>query len=164
MENVFADSWDQESDRPGFLWKRMRLARRLGGELLGGSVYELPAGEKSFPYHFHHANEEMLIVLSGSVMLRTPTGSHTMEPGDVELFNTGAKGAHQVINETEAPARFLMMSTMVNPEIAEYPDSGNVGVFAEPPPGHDEETRLFKFLDGAAERPYFHGEPLPEES
>lgn len=163
MENVFADDWDQEADRPGFRWKRMRLARRLGGELLGGSVYELPPGEKSFPYHFHHANEEMLIVLAGNVVLRTPSGIHHLGLGDAELFNTGAGGAHQVINESDKPARFVMMSTMVSPEIAEYPDSGNVGVFSEPP-GGEGEPRLYKFLDGQAERHYFHGEPLPEEN
>lgn len=163
MENVFADEWDQEADRPGFRWKRMRLARRLGGELLGGSVYELPPGEKSFPYHYHHANEELLIVLAGSVVLRTPSGLHHLGPGDAELFKTGSKGAHQVINESDEPARFIMMSTMVQPEIAEYPDSGNVGLFSESPGGKGE-PRLYKFLDGEAERDYFYGEPIPEEN
>ncbi len=163
MENVYAEEWDQEADRPGFRWKRIRLARRLGGELLGASVYELPPGEKSYPYHFHHANEEMLIVLAGEVVLRTPTGLHQMGHGDAELFNTGADGAHQVINESDAPARFVMLSTMVNPEIAEYPDSGNVGVFSEAPGSAGEEPQLFKFLDGGAERDYFHGEPFPGE-
>jgi hypothetical protein len=85
-----------------------------------------------------------------------------MQPGDAELFNTGAAGAHQVINEGAEPARFLMMSTMVNPEIVEYPDSGNVGVFSDPPGGRSSEPGLYKFLDGSAERDYFHGEPLPE--
>ncbi|HEX5763200.1 MAG TPA: hypothetical protein VFY04_08785, partial [Solirubrobacterales bacterium] len=68
MPNVFSDDWDVEQSEPGFSWKRMRLAGRLGGEKLGASVYELPPGERSFPYHLHHANEEMLVVLDGEVM------------------------------------------------------------------------------------------------
>lgn len=159
MENVYADDWDQHTDSPGFTWRRMRLGRRLGGRLLGASVYELPPGEKSFPYHFHHSNEELLIVLTGNVVLRSPSGRQPMSAGDAELFTVGADGAHQVINESDEPARFIMLSTMIDPEIAEYPDSGNIGLFAGQDPKGEAEPRLFRYLDGNAERPYFHGEP-----
>lgn len=127
----------------------MLLGQRLGGKMLGASVYLLPPGQKSFPYHLHHANEELLIVLEGEVVLRTPAGEHPMSAGDAELFPRGPEGAHQVINLSDSPARFIMFSTLVSPEIAQYPDSGNVGVF-----GND----LRAFLDGTAERDYFAGE------
>jgi uncharacterized cupin superfamily protein len=161
MENVFSDAFDLGSDQPGFSWNRIQLARRLGGDKLGASVFELPPGQRSFPYHFHHANEELLLVLSGEVVLRTPDGTQTMGPGDAELFQVGAAGAHQVSNESAQPARFIMFSTMVEPEIAEYPDSGNVGVFAGRAPGAAGEATLWRYLDGAAERDYFHGEDSP---
>ena len=64
-QNVFADDWDVEQSQPGYTWKRMRLARRLGGELLGVSVYELPPGEATWLYHLHYGNEELLLVLDG---------------------------------------------------------------------------------------------------
>ena len=54
MVNVFSDDWQGGRDRPGYTWKTMRIA----GAMLGASVYELPPGQKSFPYHLHHANEE----------------------------------------------------------------------------------------------------------
>ncbi len=154
MENIYADDWESESDHEGFRWQRTRLLRRLGGELLGGSLYLMPPGQKSFPYHLHHANEELLLVVEGEVILRTPAGERAMAKGDVELFVRGRTGAHQVINRSDADARFIMFSSMVAPEIAEYPDSGNVGVFA---PGSDDDG-LRKFLDGAAERDYYQGE------
>ncbi len=156
MENVFADDYDQTQDKPGFRWDRMRLAQRLGGEMLGASVYVLPPGEKSFPYHLHRANEELLLVLDGQVQLRTPTGTNTMNTGDAALFRRGEEGAHQVINSSEAPARFIMFSTMVSPEVAQYPDSGNIGVL-DWSPGGSEEDRFVRFLDGSAERDYFEG-------
>lgn len=149
MENVYQDAWDREQERDGFTWKRMLLGRRLGGEMLGASVYLLPPGQKSFPYHLHHANEEMLLVLDGEVTLRTPRGEETLQRGDAELFRRGPEGAHQVINLSSDPARFVMFSTMVEPEIAQYPDSGNVGIFGE---------GLRSILDGTAERDYFAGE------
>jgi hypothetical protein len=61
-----------------------------------------------------------------------------------------------VINRSDADARFIMFSSMVLPEIAEYPDSGNVGVFGRAPAG-DGEAELWKWLDGDAERDYYHG-------
>lgn len=157
MENVFANDFDQRNERPGFTWDRIRLGRRLGGEMLGASVYVLPPREKSYPYHLHHANEELLLVLEGEVELRTPAGTEMMSRGDSALFRRGAEGAHQVINKSDQPARFIMFSTMVEPEIAEYPDSGNIGVFAGRAPGAPGEAALQRFVDGGAERDYYHG-------
>lgn len=156
MENIYSTDWDASEDRPGYEWDRLRLARRLGGEMLGASVYQIHPGQKSFPYHCHHANEEMLIVLDGSVTVRTPDGERTAIRGDAMLFNRGPSGAHQLINHTEEDARVLMLSTMVSPDITEYPDSGKVGVFpGRAPGGARGESR---FLDGSARVDYYDGE------
>jgi len=155
MENVFADDFDQSQDEPGYRWERLRLGQRLGGENLGASVYVLPPGEKSFPYHLHHANEELLLVLEGEVIVRTPAGEDAATAGNALLFQTGPEGAHQIINRSSQPARFIMFSTMIEPEIAEYPDNGNIGVFAGRAPGAPGGARLERFVDGSAERGYF---------
>ena len=157
MENVYSTDWDGTQDHPGYEWHRIRLARRLGGEMLGASIYVIGPGQKSFPYHFHHANEEMLIVLEGEVSVRTPQGEQVAVAGDAMVFNKGSDGAHQVINRSDGQARIVMMSTMVEPEIAEYPDSGNVGVFAGRQPGAGGPATLSKFIDGSAEVDYFEG-------
>ena len=94
MENVFSKDFDQTNDRPGYQWDRIRLGRRLGGEMLGASVYVLDAGEKSYPYHLHHANEELLLVLEGDVIVRTPAGEERAGSGDTALFSRGPDGAH----------------------------------------------------------------------
>lgn len=158
MENIYATDWDATEDQPGYEWDRIRLARRLGGEMLGASIYVMGPGQKSFPYHFHHSNEEMLIVLAGTVTVRTPQGEQLAGAGDAMIFNKGPDGAHQVINSSDDEARILMISTMVEPEIAEYPDSGKIGVFAGRPPGAAGQASLWKYLDGSAEVGYFDGE------
>jgi uncharacterized cupin superfamily protein len=158
MQNIFATEWDAHEDHPGYEWDRIRLARRLGGEMLGASIYVLGPGQKSFPYHFHHANEEMLVVLEGAVSVRTPQGEQEAGRGDALLFKRGPDGAHQVINTSTGPSRILMISTMVEPEVAEYPDSAKVGVFAGRAPGESGPATLWKYLDGSAEREYFDGE------
>jgi len=155
MENIYASEWDGTQEEPGYTWHRIRLARRLGGEKLGASIYVLAPGERSFPYHFHHANEEMLIVLDGELTVRTPDGETLARTGDALIFNVGPAGAHQVSNQSEAEARILMLSTMEEPEIAEYPDSGHIGVFAGVAPGALGHGNLSKFIDGNAEIEYF---------
>lgn len=157
MENVYGNDWDVTQDHPGYEWHRIRLARRLGGEMLGASVYVLEPGQRSFPYHFHHANEELLIVLEGMVIVRTPEGETPAGRGDALIFTKGPPGAHQIINRSDGRARYLVISTMVEPEIAEYPDSGNIGVFAGRAPGGAGKGTLQRFLDGSAEVDYFEG-------
>jgi uncharacterized cupin superfamily protein len=156
--NLNGDEWDAEQRQPGFRWKRLRVGRRLGGELLGASLYELPPGERAFPYHLHHGNEELLIVLEGRLALRTPAGTEELVAGDVELFRRGPDGAHQVTARGERPARFLIVSTMVTPDITEGPDAGKVGLFAGAAPGGLNAT-LKAFLRRDAEAGYFDGEP-----
>ena len=94
MTNLFGDEWDVEQTEPGFSWKRMRLGVRLGSEKLGASLYELPPGQRSFPYHLHHANEEMLLVLDGTVTVRREDGEEELGRGDTALFASGPRGAH----------------------------------------------------------------------
>jgi uncharacterized cupin superfamily protein len=123
---------------------RIGVGRRLGGELLGASLYELPPGQRSWPYHAHYANEELLIVLDGRPTLRTPDGERELRAADAAAFPRGLEGAHQLINRSDRPARFLMVSTMVHPEVAHYPDSDKIGVFAGAPPvlGEDWPVEL----------------------
>jgi uncharacterized cupin superfamily protein len=124
--NLFGDDWDLEEEHEGFRIRDAWIGARLEAELIGGSVYEIDPGKKLWPYHLHHANEEWLIVLRGRPTLRTPEGERELVEGDVACFPRGPAGAHQVSNHTDEPARILMLSTMLKPEIVEYPDSGKV--------------------------------------
>ena len=131
--NVLGEEWD-----PGY-WpehenyeKRSRhVGEHLGGKLLGGTLYELPPGKKSFPFHWHHGTEELLVVLEGEPTLRTPDGEQRLKRGDAVSFPTGPGGAHLVRNETDAPARFLMLSSVVDYDILLYPGSDKIGIRTE---------------------------------
>jgi len=125
--NLYGDEWDRTEDRPGWRSKDGWVGARLGAELLGGSLYELEPGNRLWPYHLHHANEEWLVVVRGEATLRTPEGEQQLVEGDVVVFPRGNDGAHQVSNGTDTAIRVLMLSSMVKPEIVEYPDSGKVG-------------------------------------
>ncbi|HUB05319.1 MAG TPA: cupin domain-containing protein [Solirubrobacteraceae bacterium] len=126
--NLQGDDWDGAEDRPGWRSQGVRVGQRIGAELIGGGLYELEPGERLFPYHTHHANEEWLLVVRGRPTLRTADGEHELTEGDVVAFPRGDAGLHQVLNRTDAPIRVLMLSTKLMPEIVQYPDSGKLGL------------------------------------
>ena len=129
--NIFGDDWDNRRDRPGWQWNRMSVGERAGAELIGASLYELEPGQKTFPYHWQYVEEEMLIVLDGEPTLRTSEGERRLVRGDLVVFRRGPDGAHLVRNDTADAVRILMLSTPSQVEIAEYPDSEKIGIFAE---------------------------------
>jgi uncharacterized cupin superfamily protein len=124
IANVFTVECELGEEHDGFRVREMQIGPQIGGDLIGGSVYEIDPGKKLWPYHLHHANEEWLVVLRGRPTLRTPEGERELVEGDVSCFPRGAAGAHQVRNATEEPVRILMLSTVIAPEILEYPDGG----------------------------------------
>src|SRR5262245_65823132 len=89
-------------------------------------MYELEPGDRLWPYHTHHANEEWAIVLRGRPTLRTPEGERQLSEADVVAFPRGERGAHQISNTTDAPIRILMLSTLLSPDVVEYLDTGKI--------------------------------------
>lgn len=111
--------------------KRARAAPLLGLKMLGCTLHEVGPGGTAYPFHSHRANEELLIVLSGSGELRYGADTHPAREGDLIGCPTGGpETAHQLINTGHVPLRYLAISTMIDPEVCEYPDSGKVGAYA----------------------------------
>jgi uncharacterized cupin superfamily protein len=128
--NVYTPQWDAAIDMPPLVGRAARVGAHAGAERLGATLYEVAPGGVVSPYHVHHANEELIVVLDGAPTLRGPAGSRTLAPGDAVACPAGARGAHQVRNDGDAPVRVLIVSTMTFPEVAEHPDSGKVLVMS----------------------------------
>ncbi|TML73717.1 MAG: cupin domain-containing protein [Actinobacteria bacterium] len=124
--NLYSDDWDETRDRDGWRIKEAFVGHHIGGALIGASMAEVEPGNKLWPYHTHHSNEEWAIVVRGEPTLRTPQGEQALKEGDVACFPRGKDGAHQIINGTDAPVRVLMLSSMTQPDIIEYLDTGKV--------------------------------------
>jgi uncharacterized cupin superfamily protein len=128
--NLFAEpDWDDGNDRPGYRHDRTAIGQRLGATLLGGTVYELPPGEKTWPYHYEVGCEEWLIAVSGRPTLRGPDGERELAAGDVAVFPEGPAGAHQVINRSEEPCRVLILSSKGPLAVVHFPDSAKVALW-----------------------------------
>lgn len=150
--------WIEELHGERYGWRAKSLAERAGGERLGCTLYELPPGRRSWPYHYHTANEEAIYVVAGRGTLRLAGRELPLAAGDYVALPIGERGAHQVHNDSAEPLRYLCFSTMVEPEIAVYPDSGKVGLFAGSAPGTALGRTLTAFLARDADLDYWHGE------
>jgi uncharacterized cupin superfamily protein len=131
-ENVWAEvpNWGGVGAR--------RLVRAEDGHL-GASIWELQPGGSQFVYHFHHGSEELIVVLQGEPTVRLHDGDRRLVEGDVVPLPQGPRGGHQIRNETDGPARVLIVSTNARPDVAEYPDTGKIGLAIE---GSDWEFHL----------------------
>jgi uncharacterized cupin superfamily protein len=110
-------------DLEGWRGRSMRIGGRLGATDIGGTVYEVEAGQRVWPYHYHHGAEEWLLVIDGTPTVRQPDGEHALRPGDVVCFPSGEEGAHAV----RGPGRFLLLSVAQPNTVCVYPDSDKVG-------------------------------------
>jgi uncharacterized cupin superfamily protein len=160
VANLFEPEFDAEQDEPGFRWRRARLGRQAGAERLGASLFEIPPGAAAFPYHFHFANEELLVVVSGRPSLRGPDGTRELAEGEVVAFPVGERGAHQVVNRGDEPVRVLVVSEMIGPDVVVMPDAGKVQA-RENAPGAPEPGlwQIFRSSDSVG---YLEGEPPPD--
>jgi uncharacterized cupin superfamily protein len=139
--NIWTDDWEADDDWSGGGAEAKRLPR---GEQLGATLYQLEPGD-FVVFHFHHAQEELLIVLRGRPRLRTSEGERELREGDVVHFTVGPDGAHGLKNETNEPVRYVMVSSLKKPEVAEYPDLKKITAFA--PTGSQTGEQLWLIHD-----------------
>ncbi|WP_335999466.1 cupin domain-containing protein [Halorientalis halophila] len=140
MEKVNEGDLDwQTYDRESATFRRKELGAAVDADDLGCSLYELPAGERSWPYHYHTANEEAVYVLAGAGQLRASDGTHDLRAGDFVTLPADESGGHRIVNDGDEPLRYLMVSTMTEPDVTIYPEMGKFGVYVGSPPGGREE-------------------------
>jgi uncharacterized cupin superfamily protein len=159
VPNIFAPDWT-DRDQPGLAGRLSRVGSHAGAERLGATMYEIPPGAVSSPFHAHHANEEMIIVLAGSPILRTLDGQRRLERGELVACPIGRRGSHQLRNRSTETVRVLVVSTMVYPEVIELPDSDKV--LAQSAPAGSAE-RIALAFSRSAQVDRLEGEPSPPD-
>lgn len=145
--NVRSCELEQSLDRAGFRHRATSVGEGIGAERLGAAVYEAQAGHPIWPYHYHHAVEEWMYVITGEPVLRDAGGERALTGGDLVCFPPGYAGVHTA----SGPGRFIVLSTDApGPYIAVYPDSDKVAVAVD-------ERSVLVLLRGASVD-YWHGE------
>ncbi|HZC13386.1 MAG TPA: cupin domain-containing protein, partial [Thermoleophilaceae bacterium] len=119
-----------------------------GARALGATLHELEPRAAVSPLHVHHANGELLVVIAGRPTLRDAEGEREVGEGELVAFPAGPEGTHQVMNRGQAPARVLLISTMVRPDVVEHPESGKMLTLVGE--GEQAEAHAFRLEDEVA--------------
>jgi uncharacterized cupin superfamily protein len=129
---------------------RIDIAGALGSADTAMYLYDLAPGQSSSPYHYEY-EEEWLLVVEGSVVIRRPDGEQTLNRGDLVRFAAGPPGAHKIMNRSDTSARTLLFSSARLPAVSVYPDSNKIGVWV----GNDADDLVFRRETAV---PWSHGE------
>jgi uncharacterized cupin superfamily protein len=125
--NVATCAPDEVIERGAFRRAYFDLTERLGASVIGATVFEIRAGDRFGPYHYHHGVEEWMYVVSGAPILRAPSGERMLEPGELVAFSAGPEGAHTY----DGPGRVVVFSAGARGWgegfVTVYPDSDKIG-------------------------------------
>ncbi len=113
--------FDEKNHGKKYVTQSAEVSKLWDAKQLGFHIEILEAGAFSCPYHFHHLEEELFLVLEGKAMVRQDDEFFEVTKGDLILFK--AMVAHQFYNHTDSQFKFLALSNYDANETCEYPDS-----------------------------------------
>ena len=128
------------------------MSQQVDSKNLVFDIRKLEPGTYSFPYHYHRNAEELMYIISGEMMMRSPEAFQEVRQGEVIFFEMGETGAHQFYNHTETSCTYLDIKTFLGLDLVVYPDSGKMMV--------SRYNEVFKFEDQVE---YFTDEDNVEE-
>ena len=153
-----AEFMDFGSPNQKFQAKLGRMGPAVGAEKLGAMLTVVEPGKRAFPFHAHHAIEELFYIIEGNGEYRFGGETHAIREGDVLAAPTGGpERAHQIINTGEKALKYLAISTIEKMDIVEYPDSDKFLTFSSED-GNPQNARMRFIGRTESEVGYFDGE------
>lgn len=101
-------------------WYR-RLGPASGLSQFGVSHVTLQPGAWSSQRHWHHGEDEFVVLLSGQATLVDDDGEHVMNPGDCAAFPAGDPNGHVLQNRSAAECVFIAVGRPSESDCT-YPD------------------------------------------
>jgi uncharacterized cupin superfamily protein len=150
IRNVHDVVLERQQREPLYDTRCASLSDGTAAAKLGAGYDVLAPGKRGCPYHFHRAQEELFVILEGAGSLRVAGELLPVKAGDVVFIPPGPGYPHQFVNTSDAPMKYLSISTQEKPEVCEYPDSGKYTVYDK---GFRAAQRAAANLD------YWDGEP-----
>lgn len=145
---------DVEENGP-YTSSRGQIGAHIGARKLGYNLTVLPPGKVQCPFHCHHGEEEMFLILEGEGELRFGNERHPIRQHDVIACPPGGpEVAHQIINTGTTTMRYLALSTLSEVDACEYPDSQKVLIVT----GQHGEPGLRKMFSAESTVDYYFRE------
>ena len=101
---------------------RQRLGNVVGLDQFGVNLTRLQPGAQSSQRHWHHAEDEFVFILEGTLVLCEDAGETILRPGDAAGFKAGVPNGHCLVNRSGKDAVYLEIGTRCEREQVDYPD------------------------------------------
>jgi uncharacterized cupin superfamily protein len=101
---------------------RKRLGNAVGLDQFGVNLTRLAPGAQSSQRHWHEAEDELVYILEGEVVLCENDGETVLKPGDAAGWKAGVANGHCLVNRSSRDAVYLEIGSRAKHERAEYPD------------------------------------------
>ncbi|HWM61111.1 MAG TPA: cupin domain-containing protein [Rhizomicrobium sp.] len=105
---------------------KARLKKSLGDAAglsdFGVNLVTLPPGAWSSQRHWHSAEDELVYLLSGELVLVTDGGEEVLRAGDCAAFAKGVADGHHLINRSDGDAVYLEVGSRRPDDACSYPD------------------------------------------
>jgi uncharacterized cupin superfamily protein len=102
--------------------QRLRLGNAAGLDQFGVNLTTLKPGAWSSQRHWHEAEDELIYVLEGELVLCEDAGEIMLRPGDAVGWKANSGNGHCLINRSGRDAVFLEIGTRSTHERVVYPD------------------------------------------
>lgn len=100
-----------------------KLIGRPGGlTQFGAHIERLPPGSKSSPEHAHAGEDEMVLMLEGTVTLIENGTPMPLHAGEAACWPAGCGITHCLENRGETPAVYLVVGTRAQRDIVDFAD------------------------------------------
>jgi uncharacterized cupin superfamily protein len=118
----FGTGYPAPYDAPCLDRRRFRLAKAAGLTQFGVNLLHLPPGQWSSQRHWHHHNDEFVMVMQGEVVMVTDAGEEVLHAGNCAGFRAGDPDGHHFQNRSGELAVILEIGTSHAEDVGEYPD------------------------------------------
>lgn len=102
--------------------RQVRLGEASGLTQFGANLVTLGPGAMSSLRHWHEQQDEFLVVTQGVCTLIDDHGETRLYPGDCAAFPAGDANGHNIVNQTDQDAGFVVIGTHTATEAAHYSD------------------------------------------
>ncbi len=99
-----------------------RLSDPTGLTQFGVNIVTLQPGAWSSQRHWHEADDEFVIMLDGEAALIDDSGRTLLKAGECASFAKNDGNGHHLVNEGDAPIRFLVVGPKGSLGACHYPD------------------------------------------
>jgi uncharacterized cupin superfamily protein len=135
----------ESASEAGFQSADAPVGRILELTRLGCSYTEVAPGDTACPFHVHHAEDELFVILSGRGEYRFGDTKYQVQEGDVLGAPMGGpEYAHQLFNTGSEALKYLVISSLADLDVQQFPDSGRFLVSSRPVKGSARQRFFYK--------------------